>query len=125
MATSTSLSDLNWLSKTFTPPRVTAWGLTQIAADLAGSPPINSTPRLNNAINYMLAKEAEVWAAYQPAWADLWVQAGEPLFQEFLAEMPANMVTGIFADPDPLARGALKTFLRSLEMLFLQFLAVG
>ena len=125
MATAQSLSDLNWLSKTFSPPRVTAWGLTQIAADLAASPNITSSPRLNNAINYMLAREAEVWAAYDPAWAALWVQVGEPLFQEFLAEMPANMILGIYADPDLEARRGLKTFLRTLEMLFLQFLAGG
>ena len=125
MATSKSLSDLNWLSKTFAPPRVSSWGMTQIAADLESAPPINSSPRLNNAIDYMLTREAEVWVAYDPSWDVLWVQAGEPLFDEFVAAMPVDMIAGIQADPDINALRALKTFLRTLEMMFLQFLAVG
>lgn len=125
MATAKSLADLDWLSHTFAPPHVTAWGLTQVAADLAASPTINSSPRLNNAINYMLAREAEVWAAHVPAWDALWPQAGEPLFAEFLAAMPSAMLSSLYADPDIQAKWAYHVFIRTLEMLFLQFLAVG
>lgn len=125
MATAKSLADLNWLAKTFAPPRVAAWGMTQIAADLEASPQINSSPRLNNAIDYMRARELDVWAIWTMDWEPKWVDAGEPLFVEFVAAMPADMWVGIAADPDQTAMRALKQFLRSLEMLFLQFLVLG
>ena len=89
------------------------------------SPNITSTPRLTNAVNYMLTREAEVWAAYDPSWDPLWSQAGEPLFQQFLAEMPTDMLLSLGADPDVSVYRAVKVFLRTLQMLFLQFLAAG
>lgn len=126
MATTRSLQGLDWIVRTYGPTLLTACQQPGKASTLAGSQPITSTARLNQAITRLDALEAQERAEYanNPLWDDAWQQAVDKVPAEVTAQCPIP-VDEMFADTDQSVRRAIKTAYRALELTVAGFLAGG
>lgn len=125
MATTRSLSGIDWIVRTYGPTLLTACNQPGKASTLASAQPVTSTARLNSAITALNNLEAQAKADYAGAtWDAAWQQALNKVDAEVQAQCPIPLGE-MLSDPDASVSLALKTALRGLELNACQFLAGG
>lgn len=114
MATSQSRTVLDWF-RSYASTKFAALGLATDSSNM--NVPLNNDNRVQAAVTYLDAREAELIAAWTPALEPFWQAALDELWSDINTQMPANIRTAfadLWADADPNVLHLLKTLIRVL-----------